>query len=76
MGSQKQFETFFSCSQVEKLLAAYEDMMVELSEAAELKARQEQAQTWVTEAQEHLSIAEKPIEEHSPILEVSSIPFA
>ncbi|CAL8461880.1 g1411 [Coccomyxa elongata] len=56
-------------AQVEKLLAAYEDMMVELSEAAQLKARHEQAQAWVAEAQEHLSIAEKPIQEHFPILE-------
>ena len=61
---------------MEKLLAHYQDMMVELAEAAELQARQEQAQAWVVKAEEHLSIAEKPIEEHAPMLEVTSNPFA
>lgn len=60
----------FVVSQVEKLLVAYEEMAVELPEATDLKARNQQALAWVEEAHKHLSAEETPTEEHAPILEV------
>ena len=65
----------FVVSQVEKLLVAYEEMAVELPEAADLKARNQQALAWVEEAHKHLSAEETPTEEHAPILEVSCLTF-